>query len=99
MIDNASLFGGYESGHTNRLLARLDVIETALYRDGQETKGDPDPATFAELDRWTPEELEVSQEDIDNAGALLFEASDLVHKALALLDKNQESEPFQEVGG
>lgn len=76
------------------LLDGLDEIETTLYRMGQETKGDPDPATRDSLERWHPNEFtfHVTQQELEEAGGLLFEACDKVSKALKLLTADHPRE-------
>lgn len=80
--------------HDNRfnhpLLDELDELETLLYRAGQSTAGDPDPATRDELERWEPGEFthHVTQEEIDAAGHLLFAASGLVSAAVKILTRD-----------
>lgn len=69
-------------GFTNRLLAMLDAVETALAHAADELAGNSDQP---ELERYTPEELGVPQETLRDAGRLLNEASERAHEALELL--------------
>lgn len=84
---------GYDSDLTNGTQRELDEASTMLYRLGQATAGDADPDVYAELERFTPEELGTTDEQaVIDAGRLILLASDALGAALRRLNPDAEPE-------